>query len=175
MKQGTDNNYYLDMQAKMMKDFARMFKCTRRSLKKHFDEAKIAEIYEICEREYSCLIPQIPYIGGKQNSGTYNLVGGAALLAIIRSLEGEGLGNMKLAELYTKPWRHSQLQATPVVPADRKIYAVKLFYKEEKKTNRKISNCVKYPEGFVTRFVEAEGVNHDFGFGYDGVCNLQVL
>ncbi len=57
----------------------------------YFDRAKIAKFYEAGKREYAELITPIPYIGGNENCGTYNLVGGAMLLAIIRSLEGEDI------------------------------------------------------------------------------------
>lgn len=163
MKQGADNNYYLDMQAKMIKDFARMFKCTRRSLKRHFDEAKIAEIHETCEREYSGLIPQIPYIGGKQNSGTYNLVGGAALLAIIRSLEGEGLGKHEIGRVVYETMETLFNSKPRLLCRLTGKYMLSSYFIKKRRKQTERSLLREYPEGFVTRFVEADGANHDFG------------
>jgi hypothetical protein len=88
---GAHTTYYTDMQPRLMKDYDKVLKHTRKVLKDHFDDAKIDQVLDACRREFASLIPTLPYIGGKQTTSTTNLIGGAWGLAIIFVLEREGL------------------------------------------------------------------------------------
>jgi hypothetical protein len=91
--------YYVDMKPKMMRDFDKIFKFVCQALGQHFGESQIDQLLNESRRKYEELIPQLPYIGGKKNTGTTNLVGGAQLLAIIRPLEKQGLSERAIGKV----------------------------------------------------------------------------
>lgn len=88
---GSNTTYYVDMKPKLMRDYDNVLKHTRKVLNDHFDDPKIDQVLDACRREFAALIPTLPYIGGKQNTATTNLIGGAWGLAIIYALERERL------------------------------------------------------------------------------------
>lgn len=163
MKQDNSENYYVDMKPKMMKDFNKMFKYARHALEQHFNESKIDKLLDESRREYATLIPQLPYIGGKKNSGTANLIGGAQILAIIRSLEIEGLTKREIGKVVYETMDIS-FKAKPrlVRWLIGKLMTSSFFMKKKKKQTEK-SLLREYSENFVTEFVEGDGVSFDFG------------
>lgn len=151
------------MKPKLIKDFEKMFKYARRALGQCFNESKIDKLHDESRREYAILIPQLPYIGGKKNSGTMNLIGMAIILAIIRSLEREGLTKREIGKVVYETF-DMFFKAKPrlVRWLIGKLMTSKLFMKKKKKQTEK-SLLREYPEDFVTEFVEGDGENFDFG------------
>ena len=82
-------DYYTKRKAKLQKDFDLILSFSRDIFANKFSDEKIDEVFNQMKQEYEDLIPEIPYIGGKKNFFTNYLIGGAAILAIIRILEEE--------------------------------------------------------------------------------------
>ncbi len=147
----------------MMRDFDKMLEFARQVLGQHFGEPQIEELLDESRREYAALIPQLPYIGGKKNSGTTNLVGGAQMLAIIRPLEREGLAPRAIGKVvYETMELFFESRPRFVRWLMGKLMTTKLFMKQKKKQTED-SPFRHYPGGFITEFVESDGENFDFG------------
>lgn len=174
MTADTGASYYVNMKPRMMKDFDKMLKFTRQVLGKHFDKPQIDELLNESRREYAALIPQLPYIGGKKNSSTRNLVGGAWSLAIIRALEKEGLTTRAIGKVvYESMELFFKSRPRLVRWLMGKFMRSKYFVK---KTKKKLTDATfrHYPGGWVAEFVEGDGENFDLGVDYVecGICTL---
>jgi len=173
MRQHKNENYYLDMKPKLMKDFGKMLTPTRKVLKQ-FDRSKIDYIVEESRREYEALIPQLPYIGGKEVSGTFNLTGSAQILAIIRPLEREG---MEVHETGKIAYEMFEIYFESM-PGIKKWFARKFMFSKSgiKKMKRQTEKTQlrEYPAGWVNEFVEGDGANFDFGLDIVecGICKF---
>ncbi len=166
MKKDNNKNYYLEIKAKMMKDFDKMFKCTKQALKQHFDPAKIDKLYEEGKAEYTSLLPQLPYIGGHKNKATMNLVGGAIILAVIRPLEREGLTTSEIGKIVYQTF-DLYFQAKPRFLRwliNKMVFAGSSLKKAKKEAEK--SALREHSGDFVTEFVEGDGESFDFGMDY---------
>jgi hypothetical protein len=83
--------YYINQKPKLLKEFDKGFKHCKKAIDQHQKNLDAYRIYREGRNEFIKLIPEIPYIGGKKNSLTWNLVGSVMLLAMIRAIEKEGI------------------------------------------------------------------------------------
>jgi hypothetical protein len=151
------------MKSKMMEDFEKMLKFARQVLKQYLGESQINQLLDESRREYLALIPQLPYIGGKKNSGTANLVGAAQPLAIIRPLEGEGLALRTIGQVVYETMKlFFESKPRLLRWLMGKSMTTKFFIKQKKKQTEN-SVFRRYPGAFVTEFVEGDSENFDFG------------
>ncbi|PID82664.1 MAG: hypothetical protein CSB16_00045 [Clostridiales bacterium] len=81
------NNYYVDRKKNLIKQFNKLSKKSKPILLKRFNREETDSIISESLENFEKIIPTLPYIGGKKNSGTMNLIGGAAFLAFIKSIE----------------------------------------------------------------------------------------
>ena len=84
------NNYYTAQAHKLLKDFDKMAKRYRKVLASHLRGEAPDEIIREARQEFQRLIPEIPYIGGKKNGFTQEMIGCTMLLALYRVLKTRG-------------------------------------------------------------------------------------
>ena len=168
MKTENNKNYYVEIKDKMIKDFDKMFQCTRQALEQHFNQSKIEQLYQASKEEFINLLPQVPYIGGLKNKLTMNLIGGAIVLAVIKPLEKEGLTIREIGKvIYTTFALY--VQAMPIPRCLRWLFNKLAFASFSLKKARKQAEeslFRKYSGDFVTEFVEGDGEDFDFGIDY---------
>ncbi len=174
MKDNEKQNYYTIIKHQMMKEFNAMYKGTRKILAQYFDESMIENLQNESKREYINLFPQLPYIGGKKNKQTINLIMGAIIIAIVRPLEKEGLSKHQIGKIIYVTF-HLYFQAKPrlLLFLVRKLILSGFYIKKMKK---QIENTFqrKYKEDFVIENVESNGKDYDFGYNYTE-CALHKL
>lgn len=68
------NMFYLLQRQKLIRDTDKFLKLIRPELISKFGEVEASKIHTKVLKEYENLIPQFPYIGGKKNKLTSNLV-----------------------------------------------------------------------------------------------------
>jgi len=174
MTADADKHYYVNMKPRMMKDLDKTLKLARQVLGQHFSEPQIDKLLDESRCEYAAIIPQLPYIGGKKNSNTANLVAGAWSLAIIWPLEREGLTTRAIGKvMYESMELFFESRPRFVRWLMGKLMISKFFVK---KTIKKIidSPFRHYPGGWVAEFVEGDGENFDLGVDYIecGICTF---
>ena len=174
MKQEICENYYVNMKPKMMKDLEKMSKLVRKVLGQYFGESKIDQILEEGKHEYEGFIPQLPYIGGGKNSWTFNLVGGAQILAITRPLEREGLSVREIGKIVYEIFE-AYFESRPRIVnwLTGKLMTSRLFRRKMKKKCAN-SQLRQYPGDWVAEFVKSGGENFDFGLDMTecGICKF---
>jgi len=75
------DDYYTSQKEKLLREFGRG-KRFGKVLALHVDDQSARAIIQKARQEFERLIPEIPYIGGKANPLTQDLIDGAMLLAL---------------------------------------------------------------------------------------------
>jgi len=158
--------HYVSIKPKLMKNFDKASKFMKKVLKQRFDEAKTEELITKSRKEYENLILRIPYIGGKDNMHDFNLIGSAWMLALIRSLEKEGLSVRDIGKiLYDIFTEYFEAMSGFMKWLFRTGFfsknGVKKWIFHAEKSQNKV-----YPDDWVYEYVEGDGKTFDFGFNY---------
>lgn len=166
--------YYIKIKPKLMKNFDKASKYMKKVLEKRFDESKTEEVIMKSRGEYEALIPQLPYIGGKDNIHDFNLVGSAWMLALIQSLEREGLGVRDIGKiLYDVFEEYFESMSGFMKWLFRRAFFSKSGVKRWIRYAER-SQARKYPGDWVFEYVEGDGKIFDFGLDYTecGICKF---
>ena len=99
MKNADNASYYINKKSEMLKDFEKMFKACKRAIVRKNPAINISRMHQESKRIFLDYLPVLPFIGGKKNRGTTNLVGGAIFLAVIRVLETEKMSERDIGEV----------------------------------------------------------------------------
>jgi hypothetical protein len=167
MKKG---NYYLARKTRLLRDFDRFSTAARDVLASRYGEDDAREMTQEIRRQYETLIPQIPYIGGKKNRLTENLIGTTSSLAVFKVLRARGETTEQIATLhqqmaetylYSLPgWRFRLMRGVLSTRLGQVVMKTML------KRAAAASQRREYPAGFVFHFVEGNGEEYDFGIDY---------
>ncbi len=125
-----------------------------------FGEEKYNQLISNARKEFEALIPQIPYIGGKEKKLTNELVNSALLIPILRALEREGLDFNEIGELV---YRMFEL-FYEFIPQTDDIFSFE--YLNSEKENAKNSKLREYSGDWVYDFVEGDGKTFSWGVNY---------
>ena len=161
-----NETYYEKISKKMFKEFELMYNGTIKLLLKYFNMQKVDNIYQESREYYIKLIPKLPYIGGKSNSQTINLIMGAIVLSIIFPLENENLSMNQIGKIIFDTF-DIYFNANPkfILKLIGKFVLTRLSTNKMKKDLEK-SLARKYKEDFVIECVESESGEFDFGYNY---------
>lgn len=159
-------NYYSSIYRKMMREFNAMYASTGKALEKHYSISDIQEFQKASRAEYLRLFPQLPYIGGKKNSETINVIMGAIILSIVRPLENKGLTVNQIGEIIFLTFK-GYFEARPFILRSviGRLISSKLFVKLKMKQIENYSRH-KYENNFVMEIVETSDTEFDFGYNY---------
>ncbi len=170
----TAGNYYLKHKKSIIKKNKRWIKISETLLLRRFPEDTVKKILTQCECNFDAILPGLPYIGGKKNTATGNLLGGAYMLALIQSLEpfidneyeiGQILYELIETNFYSIPGPLRGLAGKLLMSKFGARMAEKKFQKKQ---------FEHLEGGWATDFVPCNG--EGFLFGLDvkkcGICKL---
>ena len=168
------SNYYVNRKSKLIKEFNRIRDIARKVLGQYFNESKVSQILDESKLKFEDLLPQLPYIGGKKNISTFNIIEGAWMLAIIFPLESEELSVREIGKMMyeiLKIYFESKSAITKWL--NGKLMFTK-FMIEKRKKKCEEAPFKQHTEGWVEEFVEGDGKNFDFGIDITecGLCKL---
>ena len=165
-----EKNYYIKKMPRMMEQFDEYSKLARDVLVKYFDDSKADELIVKARKEYSKLLPMLPFIGGTQNVMLIYLITSATMLAIFRVLEEEGLKLTEIGKISYDLFEHQSMIETKEGAGD---LVFQEGYLNILKHVAKESQLRRYPGDWVLEFVESDGT---FDYGYDitecGICTF---
>ena len=95
----TGKNYYVAHEAGLLKDLRQKLPFFRRALSTRFPQDEVERLIQQTQDEFRALLPRLPYIGGKQNPLTTNLVACSWFLALYRVLQPRGLSDDEIGDL----------------------------------------------------------------------------
>ena len=158
-------DYYISRKPRLLKDFDTYVKYTHPVLIRYFGEASVNDLVADTHREYENLIPQLPYLGGKQPF-TQFIISTGMLLAVYRVAKARGKTLEEIGELVYEIGR-AFLRAYPAFLM--RFFGnmnFSRFYIGRLRKRAKESHLRQYPEDYVFNFIEGDGVSFDYGVDY---------
>jgi hypothetical protein len=149
------------------------YEATQKVFTARFGDDLSAELLMETKQTYEALLPEIPYIGGKENLFTEWLNYGAYYLAMYQALSARGHNVEDVGRLIFETYE---------VMADYPEWFLRIVgrFKYGKKYENKLRGAAtasqkrKYPGDFVLSFVEGDSENFDYGLDITecGICKL---
>jgi len=169
-----DNDYYVSRKQRFLKEFDRTLARIRGLFVSRYGEDATEAILRAARQEYDALIPQLPYVGGKQPF-TQFLISTAWYLALYRVLQRRG---ETIEEVGLLAFRAGEtyLQAYPAFL--RRILGRRTFshrYRRRLRKGATESQARRYPGNYVYNFVEGDGETFDFGVDYIECAAVRFL
>ena len=167
------DDYYTSQKEKLLRDFGRAKRFSK-VLALHVDDQPSSAIIQETRQEFERLIPKIPYIGGKANNLTQDLIDCTMLLALYKVLKSEGFPSEEIGKMVIE-MEQRRVHSYP-------RFVLKLFGKGihsplGKNRLKKAADKQRedrYPGGWVSVYVEGDGEEFDFGIDYleCGLCKF---
>ena len=167
------SNYYLARKRRFLLEFDLVARSARSVIEKYFGENARTLTAE-ARREFEALIPQFPYIGGKQPHTEFIIFTGM-LLAVYRVNKAHGKTAEQTGEMVFKMGR-AFLNSFPtfllrlLMPLNFSRRYLDLIRKGAIESQQR-----KYPEGNVIDFVEGDGITFDYGVDYLECASCKFL
>ena len=167
------SNYYMAHKKRFLWEFDLVARSGRSVIEEYFDEDAGAVIAET-RREFEDLIPQFPFIGGKQPHTEFIVFTGL-LLAVYRvnkahekSAEQTGEMVFEIGRVFLDSFPNFLLRL--LMPLNFSRRYLDLIRKGAIESQQR-----KYPEGNVIDFVEGDGVTFDYGVDYLECASCKFL
>jgi hypothetical protein len=160
MSKKEEKDYYIKKKRILMRQFDAALSIIKNVLIEYFGETKFQELATKANKEFENILPQIPYVGGKENDNTDDLINSAFLLPLVRIFEEEGLNfyeNSKLTYTIFEAFYK-------VLPPTDDIFSEEFIIK--KKEGAKTSKLRRYPGDWVYDFVQGDNKNFTYGINY---------
>ena len=155
-----ERNYYLKKKRILMRTFNMVLNIGKQILIDYFGESKFKEISITMRNDFEALIPQIPFVGGKDSRSTDTIINATTLLPLLRAFEKEGLGYYEIGKL-----TYDLFEAFfKVIPPKYDIFTEE--YLNNEKIRAKNSKLRKYPGDWMFDFVKGDGKTFSFGIDY---------
>ncbi len=162
----TQNDYYTSQSRKLLKQLDKFLVRVRPILIERCGKEAATAIHQETLAEYERLVPQLPYIGGRKNSLTDNLIQCVWTLALYRTLQRRGWTLEAVGELI---YRCTEANINRI-PAFLRRWMGKLtftrWYRRRQQKSARRSQNRKYPGDWVYEFVEGDGESFDFGVDF---------
>jgi len=149
------------------------YAATRKVYQSRFGDDLAATLFNETKQAYDDILPEIPYIGGKDNIFSEWLNYGAYYLGVYQALSGHGYPLDEIGKIIFDTYETMAdypkwfLHIVGSLKYGRK-------YEDKLRQAAAVSQERKYPGDFVSYFVE--GTNDDFDYGLDiiecGICKL---
>jgi len=160
MSNEKEKNYYIKKKRTLIRQFNAALTIVKNILIEYFGQVKFEEITTEARKDFEQLLPQIPYIGGKDNRITEELINSAILLPLLRIFEKEGLDFYEIGKLTYEIFE----AFFKVIPPSDDIFSDD--YINQEKERAKNSKLRKYPGDWVFDFVEGDGKTFTFGIDF---------
>lgn len=168
------SNYYIARKSRSLRAFDLVAKSARSVLNEYFVGENINGLLAETRREFEALIPQLPYIGGKQPFTEF-IIFTAMLLAVYRVSKAHGKTVEETGELVYEIGREF-LRTYPAFLAH--FFGGMNFSRFCLGRLRKRaaeSHLRQYPDDYVYNFVEGDGKTFDYGVDYLECASCKFL
>ncbi|MDD5338090.1 MAG: L-2-amino-thiazoline-4-carboxylic acid hydrolase [Dehalococcoidales bacterium] len=163
MAQPIDKDYYVRKKAELMEQFEKGVKHWSLSLLERFGEIQTYKIKIAAREEFEKLIPQIPYIGGDENTFTKSLVDSVRYLALYKTMKNFGIPVEEIGKtIYDGFLKKSA--GRPNTSAASKKSLERLLAGGKK--GAEASQEKRYPGDYVYTYIAGNGKKFDYGFDF---------
>jgi hypothetical protein len=166
MAEQSGHPYYLQNREKLLAENRKMAEAGRAFAAQRYGEALADTLVHESLAEFEPLIPELPYVGGKRNPLTGNLVSSAGALAVYRVMQQHGKPIEEAGELLYRlmeTWirRYPQL----VRHLMGRYYLSRLSQRQSKR-QAVLSLQRRYPADWVRIHVDGDGQAFEWGVDY---------
>ena len=158
-----EQSYYVVMKGNLIKKYDEATRLQKEVLTRHFDESRVNSWLVQARKGYDSLIPQLPYIGGKENEFTRYLMYPSGIMPTVRILRDEGVPIRKIGQMIFEISTEYYNAIHPLV----KWYVRSTYFGEEKKAHMKAaahkSQLRQYPGDWVFDFMEGDAKTFEYG------------
>lgn len=168
------NNYYLTQKEALLDEFDTTFKYGHPLLVNAYGAPTADRIVAESRRAFEMLLPEIPYIGGRENALTENLVMAAMFLAFHRVMKSYGKPISETFEVIYEVVLEWLGRYPPAFTKMMGTLRLTPLYMNSLKNRAERSQQRQYPGDWVYSFVEGDGINFDYGLEYHecGICKF---
>lgn len=165
-------NYYLSQKKNLMPSFEHASKWVTMPLTKRYGEELSQAIVQHARNEYESLIPLIPFIGGKKNRWTADLLESVHILALFRAMQAYGKTPNETAEVLYEGMqlRLAQYPRFLLRLIGRWQFStlfLKTLQHQAAETHKR-----SFPNNFAAEVVIGDGKEFDWGIGFTE-CAIQ--
>lgn len=158
------SSFYIDQEEKLIRDFGKKLARVDQFIASYFPDEPIDELQEEFVQAFAKRIPEIPYIGGKENPLTTELIQSTWALAIHDVLERRGETTDEIG-MFVYRVREALIASYPAWLL--KLIGRYWFTKHFKEKRRKLAletQKREYEDNFIITYVEGQGETFDYGF-----------
>ena len=166
--------YYTSQKSKLLKEFDQAVTRVKGLFVSRYGEDTASGMVEQTRREYETLLPQLPYIGGKQPH-TQFIISTGWFLAVYRVLKSHG-GTLEEAGTLVYELSEAYLQAYPGFL--RRFFGYMTFsgrYMRGVRKRAAESQEHRYPGDYVYTYVEGDGKGFHYGVDYSECAGWNFL
>jgi hypothetical protein len=173
-KMNNPSSYDPSRRRRLLKDFDRYARDMQDVLVRFFGQGSVDNLTAQARREYESIIPQLPYIGGKQPFTQFVMFTGL-YLAVYRSAKAYGKTVEETGEMLYEIGR-SFLRTYPSFLRGLlgRMNFSKLYISRLRKRARE-SKQREYAGDYVFDFVQGDGVSFDYGVDYLECASCKFL
>lgn len=168
------SNYYVARKKRLLKEFDLYAEYSRSALLKYFGAEHLDEKIARAKQEFERLIPQLPYIGGRQPFTQFIVATGLSL-ALYRTAKANGKTVEEVGQLLFEIGQ-AILQGYPLFIA--RLFGkmnFSSFYLKRLEKRAMESHRRKYPEDYLYDFVPGDGSTFDYGVDYLECASCKFL
>ena len=153
-------DYYVKRKRVILRQFDAASVIAKNSILEIFGEKKYNEIHINAREKLEDLLPQVPYIGGKENHLTESLVNSVILLPLLLEFEKQGLSFKDIGTL-----TYNIFEAFyKVIPMPDDLFSNEYINKAKEDAIK--SKERDYPGNWVFDYIEGDGKIFTFGIDY---------
>jgi hypothetical protein len=158
--------YYLQNREKLLAEHRKMAEAGRAFAAERYGEAFADTLIHESLAEFEGLIPELPYIGGKQNPLTGNLVSSAGALAVYRVMQRHSKTVEETGELLYRLMEAWIRRYPRLVRHLMGRYYLSWLSQRQSKKRSALSQQRRYPADWVRVHVEGDGQAFEWGVDY---------
>ena len=158
------SSFYVAREQSLLREYDNAVRRVRPLLVQRYGKYFVNSVEPDARAEFQRLIPQLPYIGGKRNPLTFNLVSTAWFLALNRAMLDQGKEINELGPLLLDIYQ-AWIDTYPAwLLRLRGWWAFTPMARQRLERRSRLSQERRYPGNWVFSFITKNG--HDFGVDY---------
>lgn len=165
-------NYYLSQKKSLMGSLERVSKWVMRPLVKRYGEELSQAIVQHARKDYETLIPDIPFIGGKRNRWTGDLLESAQILALFRAMQAYGKTPSETAEVLYEGMQIRLAQYPRFLLRLIGRWQFSSLFLKTLQHQAAETHKHQFPDNFVAEVVIGDGKEFDWGIDFTE-CAIQ--
>ena len=158
--------YYLQNRDKLLAEHRKMAEAGRTFATERHGQAFTDTLLRESLAEFEKLIPELPYIGGKQNPLTGNLISSAGALAVYRVMQRHGKSIEETGDLFYR-LMDAWIRRYPSFVCHLMVrYYLSWLSQRQSQKRSALSQQRRYPDDWVRVHVDGGGQTFDWGVDY---------